>query len=301
MIDRSLAALGMDGVPVLDPLTYPGRTITDSALLRGRELLPVAASAERMGRWPVAESGAESGAESESESGPGSRSLDEVLDALGQPLTGLRHPVIAIGSNAAPGQVSYKLSRLGLPVVVPMTPLRVSGIGIGVSGHVSPAGYVAISPFFDPGGVAEVALTCLDDQQLRAVDGSEYPEYRRVLLPGDEFSLTLPSGERLEAAYLYVNANGVLAGSDGVPMATGTQTELIGSLLARSPRLRALFDSPEDWVAKAGADPQLRAEGLRIFNESGWVQAQEKLLSFAVDRYGKVLDYDDVSSLTSAG
>lgn len=288
MTDRSLAALGMDGVPALDPLTYPGRMISESTLLCDDQLLAVAPSAERMGRWQVLESDGRS------------RSLDEVLDALGEPLTGHRHPVIAIGSNAAPGQVSHKLSRLGLPPVVPMIPLRVSGIGIGVSGHISPAGYVAISPFADPGGVAEVTLTCLDERQLRAVDDTEYPDYHRVLLPGDEFRLTLPSGERLEAAYLYVNANGVLAGPDGKPMPTGTQTELISGLLNRSPRLRAMFDSPEDWVAKAGADPELRAEGLRVFNESGWVCTQGKLLSFSCDRDGKVLDYDDVTSLTPA-
>lgn len=165
-----------------------------------------------------------------------------------------------------------------------MTPLRVSGLGIGVSAHVALNGYVANSPFADSGGTAEVVLLLLDDDQLRAVDATELPRYRRALLPAAEFPMVLPSGERLDAAYLYVNATGVLAAADGRPRVPGAQVELLAELLHRSPRLRELFDSPHDWVTKARADADLRAVVKRIFHESGWVLAHDRALPLATGR-----------------
>lgn len=259
----SLAALGMDGVPALDPLSYPGRVVDGPALLSKAHLLRMTPTAEPIGRWRVHQ-----------DTNP-ARSLDGVLADLGEPPTSERHPLIAVGSNAAPAQLHHKLTRLGLPAVVPMTPLRVSGLGVGVSAHVALNGYVANSPFADPGGKADVVLTFLDADQLCAVDDTELPRYHRVLLSGAEFEMALPSGERLDAAYLYVNAAGVLAARDGTPRVPGVQEALLAELLERSPRLRALFDSPQDWIAKARADADLRATVKQIFHESGWVLPQE--------------------------
>ena len=137
-------------------------------------------------------------------------------------------------------------------------------------------GYVANSPFADPGGTADVVLTFLDADQLCAVDDTELPRYHRVLLSGAEFEMALPSGERLDAAYLYVNAAGVLAARGGTTLRVpGVQEALLAELLERSPRLRALFDSPQDWIAKARADADLRAAVKQIFHQSGWVLPQE--------------------------
>ncbi|MBS2538313.1 hypothetical protein KGQ20_36735 [Catenulispora sp. NF23] len=277
----------MGDVPALDPLSYPGRVIGEPAVLSGARVLELTASAEPMGSWRV----------------QGADFLDAVLEQLGQPQTGKLHPVIAIGSNAAPAQLHYKLTRLALPSVVPMTPLTVSGLGIGVSAHVALNGYVANSPFADPGlsrvAQAQVVLTLLDAEQLRAVDDTELPRYRRVLLSGDEYPMVLPSGERLEAAYLYANAAGVLAGEDGKPLTPTTQPTLLAALLERSARLRELFDSPQDWVDKARADPQLRAAAKRIFVESGWVVPQDALLRNECDPATAALTYNDVSPLAT--
>ena len=279
----SLAALGMDGVPALDPLSYPGRVIDEPALLCGPQLLELVPATDYMGRWLVHED----------------VTLDEALADIGEAPTGERFPVIAIGSNAAPGQLHYKLDQLGLPQVVPMTPLRVSGLGVGVSAHVGLKGYVANSPFADPGGKAEVVLTLLDADQLRAIDATELPRYHRALLPGAAFPMTLPSGERLDAAYLYVNAAGVLADVDGRPRAPGVQTTLLAELLERSPRLRGLFGSPQDWVTKARADPELRDAAKRIFHDSGWVLPQEALLRTICDPASPALGYAEISPLAS--
>ncbi|MEY9860411.1 hypothetical protein ABH935_006048 [Catenulispora sp. GAS73] len=282
----SLAALGMDGVPALDPLSYPGRTIDGPALLSGSQLFEMAPTAQRyLGNWLVA----------------GGATLDDTLDETGGSSTGKRHPVIAIGSNAAPGQLHYKLSRLGRAAVVPMTTLRVSGLGVGVSAHVARNGYVANSPFADPGSEAEVVLTLLDADQLQAVDDTELPPYRRVLLSGADFPMTLPSGERLVAAYLYVNATGVLAGADGKPRLPSAQTALLSDLLERSARLRRLFDSPQDWVTKARADAGLRDAVKQIFHESGWVLPQDALLRNVYEgSTPSAFAYDEISPLASS-
>lgn len=279
----SLAALGMDGVPALDPLSYPGRMIDQPALLSGSHLLELTPTDEHMGRWRL----------------PQDAYLDEALEELGQAPTSRRFPVIAIGSNAAPGQLHYKLTRLGLSAVVPMTPLRVAGLGVGVSAHVGTRGYVANSPFADPDGEAHVVLTLLDAAQLKAVDGTELPRYHRALLSGENFAMTLPSGERLDAAYLYVSATGVLAHTNGGPRAPGVQEVLLAELLERSPRLRTLFGSPQDWVTKASADPELRDAAKRIFHESGWVLPQDALLRTICEPASPVLGYAEISPLAS--
>lgn len=281
----SLAALGMDGVPALDPLSYPGRVVGEPVLLRGSRVWEMTSRAEHMGRWLLDRGGV----------------LDEALGELGASPAGERHPVIAIGSNAAPGQLHHKLTRLGLPAVVPMTPLHVSGLGVGVSAHVGLNGYVPNSPFADPDATAEVVLTLLDADQLQAVDDTELPRYHRVLLSGAEFSMRLPSGEQLQAAYLYVNPTGVLAAADGKPRVPSTQTELLAELLKRSPLLRRLFASPHDWVAKARADADLRAAVKQIFRESGWVLSQEPLLRSVCAPGSSARAYAEISPLASNG
>ncbi|MEU1154565.1 hypothetical protein ABZ369_16295, partial [Streptomyces sp. NPDC005918] len=51
--DRGLAALGLDGVPALRPLTYPGLPVTVPSLLTGAELLPLLARRGGLGAWTV--------------------------------------------------------------------------------------------------------------------------------------------------------------------------------------------------------------------------------------------------------
>lgn len=282
---RGWAPPEMDGVPALDPLSYPGPMIGEPVLLSGPRLLKMTPTAEPMGRWRVA----------------GARELQDELGGLGQAPVGERYPLIAIGSNAAPGQLRYKLDHLGVPAVVPMTPLRVSGVGVGVAAHVGLRGYVAHAPFVDPGAAADVVLTLVDEDQLQAVDDTEIPRYRRILLPGSEFPMVLPSGERLAGAYLYANAFGVLAGPDGKPRTPTTQTALLAELLERSAPLLRLFGTPQQWVTKVRADPELRGVVKQIFHESGWVLPQEALLRHVCEPGAPVLTYDALSPLVTDG
>ncbi|MER5255547.1 MULTISPECIES: hypothetical protein [unclassified Streptomyces] len=285
MKDRSLKALGLDEVPAKRPLTYPGRPAAEPALLSGDELLSLDVRRLRLGDWYVSRG----------------RRLDETLLDLGQASAGRRHPVIAVGSNASPGQVSYKLTRLGIPATVPMVPVRVRGVGIGCSGHISPAGYVAATPYIDRSARGTLVVTWLDAAQLKAVDDTEFPDYRRAILPGDEFDMTMPSGERLGGAYIYFSAHGVLAGPDGRPRpGGGDQSTLLAALLAESAELRELLGpDPATWVARAGADPAVRERGTAIFGAAGRVLPQSDFLPYLDDSSDLRL-YDDLPPLAGS-
>ncbi|MEO3763663.1 hypothetical protein [Streptomyces sp. B8F3] len=260
MPDRTLEALGLATVPLLEPLTYPGPPVPGPSLLAGDRLLPLRPAAGGVGRWRVADGGTDTG-------------LDEALAALGRAPVAARVPVLALGSNAAPGQVRHKLTHLGLPAVVPVTPVTVGGLGVGVSGHISPPGYVAAAPYADAAAASRLWVTWLDDGQLHAVDGTEMPNYGRALLPAAEFPVRLPGGERLPDTYVYYNARGVLSDAHRRPLPhTPDQPALLARLLAASSRLRDLLGpTPRDWVARVGADAEVREAGTRIFREEGWL------------------------------
>ncbi|WP_432035764.1 hypothetical protein [Streptomyces cucumeris] len=268
MTDRSLAALGFADVPARQPLCYPGRPVTSPALLTGGELWPLEPAEGRLGSWPVP--------------GPDGHRvpLDTALARLGAPTAGARTPVVAVGSNASPAQLHHKLSRLDDRYAVPMVPVDITGIAVGASAHIGRHGYVASAPFTAPRQRTALVVSWLDAGQLAAVDATEYPNYRRVLLPGAGFPMVLPSGERLGGAYLYTGVRGVLRDPDGTaPLpGGGDQSALLTRLLAASDRLRTLLGpDPRSWVRRASADPAVREAGTRAFRDEGWALPQAGL------------------------
>ncbi|MFG2180416.1 hypothetical protein ACGFLS_17050 [Streptomyces abikoensis] len=282
----TLTALGLDVVPSLRPLTYPGRPATGPALLTGPELLPLTPGPMPLGGWRM------DGAD-----GP---PLDPALAALGREPADRRHPVLAVGSNASPAQLAHKFAAAGgLSAVVPLVPVRVGGVAVGCSGHIGRHGYVAAAPYAAPGARTTLVAGWLDGHQLAVVDATEF-NYRRVLLPGDRFPVTLPSGERLRGAYVYVSKWGVLTGppGGGPPRpGGGDQGTLLATLLAGSARLRALLGpGPRDWVERAAADPERGEAGTRILAEEGWVERTVGLPAYDPAAPG-ALTYGDLRPL----
>lgn len=261
---RTLEALGLAQTPSLEPLSYPGRPLDHPALLRGDHLFPITPGADSVGEWCVEVAEGRSTA------------LDTALAVLGEARMHERVPVLAIGSHAAPAQLRHKLRTSGLSGTVPLTTATLRGIRIGFSAHVSPAGYVAASPYVDPDAAPELIVTWLDAVQLKAVDDTEYPEYRRVILPERRFPVELASGATLDGVHLYVNARGVLAFPDGeTPTPLLPQPEILTRLCAASPELAAQFgDSPEEFVRRARADAELRERGTLVLATSGWLLRQ---------------------------
>ncbi|MGK5638731.1 hypothetical protein ACSNOK_10535 [Streptomyces sp. URMC 126] len=302
MTRRSLRALGLDAVPFRRPLEYPGRPAPEPCLLLETELLPLRAVPGRpLGAWPVVGAPGPDGTGQPDGPGtppgtataPGPRPgpapppppdgtgppLDAVLTALGRLVTGHRHPVLAVGSNASPAQMGHKLAAHRLPAAVPMVPVTVRGIGVGCSAHIGRAGYVAAAPYADPAAERRLVVSWLDPAQLAAVDASEL-HYRRVLLPGAAFPITLPSGDRLGGAYLYVSRHGVLLDpATGRPRpGAEDQGALLAALLRSSKRLRNLLGpDPGAWTERARAEETVRAEGARIFREEGWIHPEGDL------------------------
>ncbi|GAA1420371.1 hypothetical protein GCM10009601_18790 [Streptomyces thermospinosisporus] len=191
-----------------------------------------------------------------------------------------RTPVLAIGSNACPGQLRYKMAGSGITAPVPMVRARVTGVDVGVSAHVSRAGYVSASPVAAPGVVRELFVLWLDADQLAVIDASEgvprpHGNYRRAWLPFPTARIELADGTVLPGAQVYVNRHGVLHDGTGRPRThPGQQRALLTELLLQSPALRELFGATaEQFSARARADAELCAQGTRLFAEENRVTA----------------------------
>lgn len=188
-----------------------------------------------------------------------------------------RVPVLAVGSNACPGQLRHKMAESGVITPVPMVRTRVTGVGTGVSAHVSRMGYVSHSPISAPHTVRELFVIWLDARQLAVIDASEgvpraNGNFHRAWLPAPDVRIELDDGSTLPGAYVYVNRHGVLHDGTGAPRAHPGQRALLTGLLAGSPGLRELFGvSPEEFCARARADRRLCARGTRLFVEEEMV------------------------------
>lgn len=201
-----------------------------------------------------------------------------------------RVPVLAVGSNASPGQLRHKMDEFGIDSPIPMVKAQVTGIEVGVSAHVSRMGYVSASPVDAPGRVRELFVTWLDARQLAVIDASEgvpsaNGNYGRAWLPAPDVRIELADGTALPGAFAYVNRHGVLHGGTGAPRAHPGQRALLTELLLGSARLRELFGvTPEEFCARARADRLLCERGTRLF-------AEEKLVTASgLERYLRVQD-----------
>jgi hypothetical protein len=188
-----------------------------------------------------------------------------------------RVPVLSVGSNACPAQLVHKMAEHGVKCRIPMVRAQVTGIGVGVSAHVSLLGYMSASPFHSPGTTRELFLTWLDEAQLAVVDASEGVDsptgnFQRAALPSDDFGVELESGDVLDTAWIYVNRWGVLSdGGPGPRLHPGRQRPLIGELLGASAELRDLFGTtPDEFSARARGDRARCLRGRQVFAEQGW-------------------------------
>jgi hypothetical protein len=190
-----------------------------------------------------------------------------------------RVPVLAIGSNACPGQLRHKLDQFGITSCIPMVKTRVTGVAAGVSAHVSRMGYVSASPVDAPDAVRELFVICLDAEQLALIDASEgvplpAGNFHRAWLPAPDVRIELTDGTTLPGAYAYVNRHGVLHDGTGVPRTHPGQRALLTELLVELPRFRELFGvTPEQFCARARSDRRLCERGTRLFVEEKLVTA----------------------------
>lgn len=215
--------------PISRPLTYPGRIPATSGVLFDDTYIPLRPlDAGPPDEWEAA-----------------GETLAALLARGGLPPLGERHPVVAVGSNAAPGQLLRKFRDHAVRPVVPMTLADVPGVAPGVSAHVSRWGYVPAAPI-ETGESSRLFVLWLDEEQLAALDLTEPNYHRRPL----RHPITLESGLRHPPPFVYTGRHGCLAGRDGRPRRLAPQRALIQDLLDGSAELRRLCgDTPDDFVA----------------------------------------------------
>lgn len=152
-----------------------------------------------------------------------------------------RTPVVAVGSNAAPGVLARKLGSL-LATGLPVRTARVDGLHVGHSAHVSAGGYVAAAPAAGT-TVQQVTVCWFDAAQLAQVDRTE-PNYRRVPLPvrmacrlvrRPGASGRAEDGPVVPHAQIYESVHGVL-GEGGQALALRDQAGVLAWLATRLPR-----------------------------------------------------------------
>ncbi len=220
----TLDSLGLAASSFDEPLAYPGRLPASSFLLIDDRLLPLAGTDER----PTVDSGADPVCAARL---AGADSLDGALASLAATPMGSRTPVVAVGSNAAPAQLRTKLLGHGAQPVVPAQRVRITGLEVGHSAHVSRGGYVPAAPFASRGARAELFVLWLDGAQRNAVDATE-PGYRRQRLP-EGCTVTLPCGRGLAGAEVYRSRHGLLSLDGSAPLPLRSQREVVGGLRER--------------------------------------------------------------------
>ena len=251
--------------PIAAPLTYPGAAPDSRAVLvTGTSVLAVRPSRTgALGQWRVT-------------LGPGeSMALDDVLGERGAALTENRVAVLAVGSNAAPAQIRRKLSTAGLAAAVPVTAVTVDGLSVGVSAHVSKAGYLPATPVPDPFANSQrMWVTWLAPDEVRTMDKTE-PNYDRVHVP-KSYSIQLTPVQTLSECWVYVSRHGYLTERSGEPRKLTDQSALISRLLAELPALTDLAGtSPEEWISRAH-DQSMRDRIRDFFRSAGITRAPDR-------------------------
>ncbi|MEV2277422.1 hypothetical protein AB0I72_17745 [Nocardiopsis sp. NPDC049922] len=250
--------------PMTRPLAYPGRIPDTSGVFLGDAYLPLRPRRGRSADVWSAEFAGER------------MTLAGVLSRLGRAGLADRHPVVAVGSNAAPGQLRRKLLTRHVRPVIPMTSADVDGIAPGVSAHVNRRGYVPAAPVEVSGPTGRLFVLWLDDAELDALDATE-PHYRRRLLPVDRHPVTLESGVRLPPCSVYVSGHGCLVDGEGRPRRLTDQPTLIRALLAESAALRGLCGPTPDSFVDRVRGSAVRDAVCRLFRTEGRVTAQPGL------------------------
>jgi len=156
------------GSPTADPLSYPGDIPDQPFVLDHGEVSPLS-----RGR-------------------PSAPDMNE------------RHLVVAVGSNAAPARL---VEKLGPDAAVPVLLLRVVGMDVRYSAHVTRYGAVPTTAWPQAGAALTLPALLLDDVQLVALDATE-PNYDRV--PLADVGVRLPSHEHQRRASIstYVTRRG---------------------------------------------------------------------------------------------
>lgn len=218
-----IRSLGSSESPRVRPISYPGAVVALSSLVTSRWFYPLQ---PRPGT-PVAEWGIDA------DGGPlppSARSLAAALEAVDAAPMSQRHPVLAVGSNAAPSQLRAKFAASAVCDVVPITRVKVRGLMVGHSAHISAAGYIPYAPLAGSARSPQhLSITWLDPEQLELINATE-PNYCPTTVTA--YPAALETGDPVSDYVLYRTRWGVLrAQPGGSAVAATSQAEVFRFLM----------------------------------------------------------------------
>ena len=239
-----------------EPAAYPGRPIRDDSLLAGGWIYPMASTVGApVGDYRVTLDGGPL-------PGEGSATLDEALSALGAAPIGERYPVLAVGSNAASGQLARKFGDAWPGTVVPVTATYVAHLGVAHSAHINRAGYMPYAPCHEVATGRQLVALWLDATQLQRVNETE-PNYHACTLERDVAPADLSSREPLHGFIVYRSRWGVYRPQHFAPPLPATTQPDVYSQLGSLPWFLALVpeaaSGPLAAMAALAGDPERRA------------------------------------------
>lgn len=235
--------------PLEQPFTYPGTPLSHSGLLVGSWIYRLTAiEAVEPAQWQLDTDGGELGYSD--------TRLNQALADLNTSPMEDRHPIVAIGSNASPGQLLHKY-RAGARPVIPMTTAQITNLDVGYSAHVSRAGYVPYVPRYRVDQHRRFQVLWLDADQRDTLNATE-PNYWPVHLDSQHHRATLESGQTLEGYQVYRGRRGLVTAIK--PLANDSQNHFYSWLLRQDWLDNLVAPAPDvDTVVNAlPADTALR-------------------------------------------
>lgn len=174
-----------------------------------------------------------------------------------------RTPVLAVGSNQSPQQLTRKFGNIG---EIPVQRAQLADFDIYYSAHITAYGAVPAMLQRAPGTAVTLSVTWLDGAQLATMHETELraANYRYGAI--EEVDLVLDCGSRLDEVHLYVGMHGHLvhdgeavalaavqaAGRRPKALTTAEVLEIVRKRVAPA-------DKPEDFVLRLVDDRSFRA------------------------------------------
>lgn len=174
-----------------------------------------------------------------------------------------RTPVLAIGSNQSPRQLSRKFGSEG---EIPVQRARLRHFDIYYSAHITGYGSVPAMLQHAPGTEVMLSVNWLDDRQLDIMHGTELTAAKYQYAVIEDIGLALDCGTDLDFVHLYVGVNGhLMHGDDAVALSAMPAKGRRPKALTTAEVLeivRERFspgDGADEFVLKLVDDPGFRA------------------------------------------
>lgn len=173
-----------------------------------------------------------------------------------------RTPVLAIGSNQSPDQLTRKFGREG---EIPVQKARLRDFDVYYSAHITGYGSVPAMLQHAPGAEVTLSVNWLDERQLDIMHGTELTaaKYRYAVI--EDIGLALDCGTDLDFVHLYVGVNGhLLHDGDAVALAAlpakGRRPKPLttAQVLEIVRRRFSPADGADEFVLKLVGDPGFR-------------------------------------------